>query len=352
MFEKGLAELEAMSRHVGNSPDIVQGGGGNTSVKLDGELMAIKASGYMLKQVTAREGFAVVNYKNIRDYYEKGDLKPGADYEKESAEFVRKNTVKLEGIKELRPSVEAGFHSIMRTYVIHTHSAYANILCCSGEGKGLLEKIFAGKDYGILWAPYVNPGFYLTLEIMKGAQRQKETLKDFPEAVFMENHGLIVNSDSFERCIRLNDEINSSIKKYFGIKDAYPEIILDKQDDCMFVSKTGYLAEFFRNSGIDAGFFERNALYPDQLVYLNGNISVNGGDKKLNIDTSSGTLTYKTHLAEARTMEETLLAYIYVISKIREYGLTLKTMSEKEIGFIAGWEGEKYRKSMISGKTG
>ena len=52
----------------------------------------------------------MVNYKNIRDYHQNVDLSQNRDYEKESGEFVRANIVSMDGLKQLRPSVEAGFH--------------------------------------------------------------------------------------------------------------------------------------------------------------------------------------------------------------------------------------------------
>ena len=89
------------------------------------------------------------------------------DYEKESGEFVRSNVVPMEGLKPLRPSVEAGFHSVLLKHVIHTHPVYSNIICCCENGRELVEKIFNSKEYGFIWIPYINPGFMLTLAMMK-----------------------------------------------------------------------------------------------------------------------------------------------------------------------------------------
>ena len=49
--ELELQNFVRLSRALGKRADYVQGGGGNTSVKLKGGLMAIKASGYCLGDI-------------------------------------------------------------------------------------------------------------------------------------------------------------------------------------------------------------------------------------------------------------------------------------------------------------
>ena len=93
--------------------------------------------------------------------------------------------------------------------------------------------------------------------------------------------------------------------------------------------------------------FDEIVLYPDQLVYLNGSLAVDSMDSKLNINSKTGEIVYLANESEAQTMEETLLAYIYVIDSIRKLNLPLKTMTEEEIDFIMNWESEKYRKSLV-----
>lgn len=74
MYTEQIKDLERISKAAGKSPDFVQGGGGNTSVKLDDELMAVKASGYMLKDISPTDGYVVVNYKKIKEYHESVDF--------------------------------------------------------------------------------------------------------------------------------------------------------------------------------------------------------------------------------------------------------------------------------------
>ena len=82
---------------------------GNTSVKSDNNLMAVKASGYRLKDITEHDGFVYVDYKKIKEYHEKVDITDGGDYEKESGKVIKENTIQADDLKTLRPSVEAVF---------------------------------------------------------------------------------------------------------------------------------------------------------------------------------------------------------------------------------------------------
>lgn len=347
MFDSILKELENISSAVGIPVDYTQGGGGNTSVKLDLELMAVKASGFKLKQITPSEGYVVVNYKNIKNYYETADFTLDKDFEKDSADYVKANIVEIEGLKKLRPSVEAGFHSILKKFVIHTHPVYVNILCCTTNGEENVRKAFAGKDYEIVWIPYINPGFCLTLKMHEAIQECIKKTGKFPEVIFMENHGLVVTSDDSQKCVELHKEVNDTIKAYLGIIEEFPKIELFNVDENTVISKSSFLSDYFKGREMSAGFFDEIVLYPDQLVYLNGSVSVNEMSKKLNINTETGEIIYKTNPAEAQTIEETLLAYIYVVKMIKEKELPLKTMSEKEIYFIRNWESEAYRKSLV-----
>ena len=103
-YAQELAALERMSAAAGARCDYVQGGGGNTSVKLDG-LMAIKASGYRLSQVTSRGGYAVLDLSALDAFFGRTD--PGAlgDVEAAGTAAVKGAAVAVEGLDALRPSV-------------------------------------------------------------------------------------------------------------------------------------------------------------------------------------------------------------------------------------------------------
>ena len=334
--KNALIGLELISTKAGERADYTQGGGGNTSVKLDDSRMAVKASGFQLKQINPQTGFVVVDYKRIKDFFMSVDLSDGTDYEKKCSALLQEVVMDFEGLPRLRPSVEAGFHSFLKKYVIHVHSVYANILCCATEGKDIIEKILSKTYYKYIIVPYVDPGFTLTCEIFDRSKKLGTT----PDIIFMENHGLIVNADSAEDCVKLNDDINSLISDYLKLPEKFPEISITKVSEEEYKSNTDYIKKYIKTNKVTPQMFTDIILYPDQLVYLNG------GADKMSICTESGNITYKTTEKEAMTIEETLCAYLYVIDMIEKSGLNVQSMGQKGIDFINNWESEKYRKSM------
>ena len=146
-FEDHAARLAAFARisqAIGRRTDYVQGGGGNTSVKLENGLMAIKASGYRLSDVTDRSAYAVLDYQKLSQFYYDHEPADFKNVEAAGADFAKAQTKVIEGLQPLRPSVEAGFHSILKTFVVHTHSVYANLAACAVNCREICEAAFAG----------------------------------------------------------------------------------------------------------------------------------------------------------------------------------------------------------------
>lgn len=323
-----LSDLVKISTAVGMREDYVQGGGGNTSVKLDDTRMAIKASGFRLKQITQDNGYVMLDYDRLLRYYSAVDLSSDIDFEADNKRNTNECIISG-GAAGLRPSVEAGFHSRLKSCVIHTHSVYANILCCSVEGRQIAEKLFA--DIPFIFVPYVDPGFMLSLKITEAITDFQEKTTRFPEVVFMQNHGLIVSSDDANACIALHETVNDRIRNHFNLNAAYPK----SRVGASLHSETDYIKEFFTRHSVET--VQNKILYPDQLVYLNSAI----GDKFFLEE-----LRYEGDAASAQIMEETLLAWAFVADSIEKAGLTLTMMTPEQIAFITGWESEAYRKQL------
>ena len=64
-----IKNLIKLSKYAGMREDIIQAGGGNTSVKINDETMFIKSSGYQLSEMEENVGYSKVNYLRLKLFY-------------------------------------------------------------------------------------------------------------------------------------------------------------------------------------------------------------------------------------------------------------------------------------------
>ena len=214
------------------------------------------------------------------------------------------------------------------------------------DGKGAsanapAKKIFKDKDFGFIFLPYINPGFELTLAMKKAIEDYVKLNGKYPEVIFMKNHGLVVNCDDIERVKSVNEDVNYSIIKHFGLADNFRAVKLGKTEEG-FVSETPIVCDFVKENPLDKAFLDEYPLYPDQLVYLNNILQFS--PEKLVVKDKK--VYYNTDEKQATTLDETLAAYLFVITSVKKAGLEISKMNEKEVYFINHWEAEKYRRSV------
>ena len=352
-FETNREALENFTRvstGVGARPDYVQGGGGNTSAKLAGGLMAIKASGYCLKDIRSDKAYAVLNYDALRKFYYGSDPADFEDVEKAGSDQAKANTQVIEGLAQLRPSVEAGFHSILDTYVAHSHSVYANLCTCAKELPDIAKKALADADYTWGWVSYVDPGARLTFSIRDELRRVEAETGRRPAAIFMQNHGLIAHSDDPDECLRIHTDVNDRIARAFGIQNGdFPAVSIRELGDGLSEAVCPYLTEQLASGDFSEKFLLESPLYPDQLVFLTGTFSFGEGmpaEGQAVCNPKTGAVTFNMPAAKAQVIAETLTAIVFICRTIAKNGYTLSTMGEAAKAFIANWESEKYRKSL------
>ena len=352
-FERNKTRLDNFTRistSVGARADYVQGGGGNTSAKLEGGLMAIKASGYCLKDIRPDKAYAVLDYEALRGFYNNTDPATLADVEKAGSEQAKANTKAVEGLAALRPSVEAGFHSILDTYVAHSHSVYANLAACSAELEAIAKDALADADYSWGWVSYVDPGARLTFSIRDEVRRVDAETGRRPAAIFMQNHGLIAHSDDPDMCLRVHTDVNDRIAKAFGIENgSFPKVGVKDIGDGLFEADCPFLTQQLASGDFSEKCLLESPLYPDQLVFLTGVFSFGEGKPQEGLalcNPKTGVVTFNMPAAKAQVIAETLTAVLFICRAIEKKGYTLSTMGEAAKAFIANWESEKYRKSL------
>ncbi|MBR2973011.1 MAG: class II aldolase/adducin family protein [Clostridia bacterium] len=345
-----LLAFSEMSKTAGSRADYVQGGGGNTSVKLSGGLMAIKASGFCLSDITPDNAYALINLDGLQKFYRENSPETLSDVEKEGATCTKENTVVLDGMKPLRPSVEAGFHSILKKFVCHTHSVYANMCCCSHEMNEIAEKAFDGADYTWGSVPYTDPGANLTFAIQAELDRVKLKTGTVPAVILMQNHGIIVHGDDEKQVLSIHADANERLANAFtSTGTSFPKVLVEPVSSDLFEADVLYMTELLKSGKYTVKTLLENPLYPDQMVFLIGSLFENKADLsdgECSIDSTSGVLTLKMNEKNALTIAETITAVLFISEHISESGYTLSSMGEAAKNFIANWESEKYRKSL------
>ena len=129
-----LSDFVQISRYAGERFDLVQAGGGNSSVKLDNDEMLIKASGFLLSEVTKDRGFSTVDTKKVANILTNKAIKSETNSRKR--ESIAANLIN-EAIldKKNRPSIETLLHSFIQIY-----SSYSPCFCKYGCDSKTMEK--------------------------------------------------------------------------------------------------------------------------------------------------------------------------------------------------------------------
>ena len=339
-----LKDYARLSQSAGARRDYVQGGGGNTSAKLDDHLMAVKASGFCLGDVTPNHAYAVMDYAAIRAFYRGHEAADFDDAEKAGSELAKASTIAVEDLPALRPSVEAGFHSLLGTFVIHSHSVYTNFACCAVEMHRILDDVLKDADFSWGVVPYIDPGAQLSFAIRDELDRVERATGKVPTVLFMQNHGLIVHEETADKCLRLHDAVNARFAAFFGIaSDAFDTMDLEAYVESRLCARK-----------YDAAFFIETPLDPDQMVFFIGTVGFGAGEPQAGeilLDLASGKIRSAAGEAQTRVVTETIAAVLLIQEQIEKNGYTLSTMGEKAKHFIANWESEKYRKSLLGAKT-
>lgn len=352
---KLLSDFTRMSQAAGARADYVQGGGGNTSVKLGGGLMAIKASGYCLGDIRPDKGYAVLDAAAVRAFYLNNEPSQLEDVEKQGAACAKENTKVIDGLEALRPSVEAGFHSILKTFVLHTHSVYANLAACSTTCREIAQIAFAGADYTWGWVPYTDPGANLTFAIRDELRRVEAETGKVPAVILMQNHGILVHDEDASRCLAIHSDANERLASVFSLTgSSFPQVYVEELAAGYYAATTDYLAEQLLTGRHTQQSLLEEPLYPDQMVFLVDTFymdkdTVEDGQGVASSET--GHVLMRMPQKKTQVLTEILTAVCFIIENIEKNGYALSTMGEAAKRFVANWESEKYRKA-IAGKKG
>lgn len=350
-----INDLVEMSKYAGERFDLVQAGGGNSSVKYSNDEMIIKASGFLLSDVEVNNGYSkvitskianIVNDKNILETKEKRQR------EELSSVLVKQATLD----EKNRPSIETLLHSFLLKYTLHTHPLVVNMITIQKKWQKILKKVF--KKDTIAFVEYQTPGIELALSLHKELQK----FDKIPNIIFLQNHGLIVTSQNKQNIKIITEHVLKKIEKFLKIDTKVYKITnnitsllnnIEKNTNISYLSQDNYLNEMIKKQ---KNLFFNTPFCPDSLVYCGiSTCKINDLQDMRNIKEYENqyfempkVIIYKNNLffiapniKKAKEMEEVFKFHIMVlVQNIKNEKNFLKF---EELAYLSNWEAEKYR---------
>ncbi len=200
-FKGDLGKRVYTSRLLGENPELVLHGGGNTSVKVKEkdffgdavEVIYVKGSGWDLGTIE-KEGFAPVRMETLLRMAELDSLS--------DSEMVKQQRAAMLDPAAPNPSIEAILHAVIpQKFVDHTHSNAVIALTNHKNGKQTIEDVYGDR---VLVIPYVMPGFDLAKQVAK----QLATVDPMKlDGMILMNHGIFTMHDNAQKSYELMIEL-------------------------------------------------------------------------------------------------------------------------------------------------
>jgi rhamnose utilization protein RhaD (predicted bifunctional aldolase and dehydrogenase) len=242
-----LDDLRQMSARVGRNIALVQGAGGNSSVK-QGDVLWVKASGAWLSDAEAQDVFVPVVLSGARRALAAGEEKMPV------AEGF--------GAIKLRASIETALHALLpHPVVLHVHAV--NTIAWSVRSDGA-EELAARLD-GLNWRslPYRRPGLPLSqavAEITAGAPA---------DVLVLGNHGLVVGGATPVAAEALALEVERRLA--LTLRDAGPAGLATLDRLCAgsdYQPASDPVCHALATDAHNLEIATAGSLYPDHVVFL------------------------------------------------------------------------------------
>jgi NAD(P)-dependent dehydrogenase (short-subunit alcohol dehydrogenase family)/rhamnose utilization protein RhaD (predicted bifunctional aldolase and dehydrogenase) len=387
-MDKALLELIRISNNVGRDSALVQGGGGNTSVKTaNGKYMYIKASGTALKDMNERQGWRRLQLDPVRTII-KDKSTAKLDVQRRETEVVNRllDACDDKVTSDARPSVESPLHAFLDKCVIHLHPIAAGAYVNAKNGKTELEKLFKNEKLPPLWVPYTDPGFTLAKKIAKLIGDYQKRFGKKPAVLFLQKHGLLISANSADAALRLLRKVISRCAgqlkwpKAGKTKSPTQEVIADVKL-CIrraFYEATGQrvMISYFYDDVIAAFWRQKDAqklllppaLTPDELLYANGpamwvedcvpkkiadklTSKIRKGEKPSVAFLVKGAGLFVAGTQKIATTVRDIVKNSFIIRTNASCLGGVLALNYAEQDFINQWEAEAFRKKLASGAS-
>ncbi|MEL6197783.1 MAG: class II aldolase/adducin family protein, partial [Pseudomonadota bacterium] len=330
--DRKLSELAAASAEIGSNELLVQGPGGNTSIKSRDELW-VKASGLWLSEATERSIFVPIDLAALR--------------ERGTAEVADDLVIRSRGGSDLRPSIETLLHAVVPHPVcLHTHSVNAMTVSVLRDGPAIAAERLAGLAWA--WIPYCRPGTPL-------AQTVAETMaaRD-ADILLLQNHGLVIGAETPAAAIALLQIVEERLAQPVRELPAPDPHMLEQIGDSDY--EIDQVASMYALDATTADVLTKGALIPDQTLFLGGAVpALRPGESAMEaaegrhartgvwpsmmLSPSIGTVSRRDRSKAAEAVVNGLLAIACRLAP----GAEVCCLSDNDVSELLGWEAEHYR---------
>ncbi|MDX0678833.1 class II aldolase [Sinorhizobium medicae] len=341
-------EFEALldlSARVGADTDLVQGAGGNTSIKEGGTLW-IKASGLWLAHARQRDVMVPVALGPLLDALERDD--PAAE---KAQDFVVKDL----NPSGLRPSIETTVHALMpQKVVVHVHCVETIATAVQSDAASIAAEKLDGIPFAFV--PYARPGLPLAKAIA-------ERIEEDTSVLVLGNHGLAVAAETVSDSARLLGEVSQRFaapvrRAPSADIEALSRLAVNSSYQLPDDARLHDAATDLESCRIAAG----GSLYPDHVIFLGkGSVIAAPGDNASSLEEGflrggeslppvllfpgKGALVLKDVSAGALAMARCLSD---VTARIPD-SARLRYLTDAENAELLGWDAEKYRQQLNRG---
>lgn len=358
-----------------DSVDMIQAGGGNASAKYASNgisMMLIKASGFLMSEVDENKGYTQIELDMILKILD--DVQSGILSIDDESEINRRTNEANAG--NLRPSIETFLHALLpQRYILHVHALITLIYASSKRFvEDMASQWDAPKEQNnqlskALLVPYEKPGIHLAMAMMQGIENYIAHHSVSPDVIILQNHGLIVASNSPDALYDAITTVEDDIKAYIGLPKSFGKIYMDQRIIKSAINSVLTHKRIFVRANEDRDLVDYEdgvPSFPDALVFC--------GLEPLIVDTKNRDLSTFDLVTEALTgyfdkyedypkvvlldsvpyfCGESIKKCLEVqdVLKIqgiirREVGDSLVTLSQEQAYTLLNWEAEKYRKNL------
>ena len=328
-------ECRALLRYaarIGGDATLVQGAGGNVSLKRDGVLW-VKASGTWLSEAETRPILVPVQLDRLLAALHAG------------GEAVPENTLPFVAqalnVSGLRPSTETTFHAALpQPVVVHVHCVETIAWVARADAEAAIAPLLAGLHWAFI--PYVRPGAPLTRQILARSTPATDVL-------VLGKHGLVVGGATTAAAAALLAEVQRRLRR--------PARALPPPrhtDLARLAEGTDYrpaLDVGTHATATDPASFavaRLGSFYPDHVVFLGPGIvelppgSPPGGKAPMLVAQAAGVLLRRDATAGQAALARCLAD---VLARL-DASEPLTPLTRADEAELLGWDAEQYRQKL------